>query len=74
MEIRSIEIDIDKGILKINGEEFTERPVMVILPGPDGWSLKRILNTDLGAGECDRLEVSYCSRGGMGSGCYTEIE
>lgn len=36
MEIRSLEIDFDAGILKINGEKFTEKPIMVLFPGPDG--------------------------------------
>ena len=34
--IRSLEIDFDKEILKINGQEVKERIVIVSLPGPEG--------------------------------------
>lgn len=36
MEIRSVEIDFDNNILKINGEEVIDRPVIATLPGTDG--------------------------------------
>ncbi|MBO5199553.1 MAG: hypothetical protein J6B85_13735 [Lachnospiraceae bacterium] len=36
MEIRKLEVDYDKQVLKINGQEFAEAPVIVTLPGPDG--------------------------------------
>lgn len=45
MEIRSLEVDIDKGNLKINGENV-EEPMMVTLPGPCGWPLKRLFNPE----------------------------
>lgn len=35
--IRSLEIDFDKEILKINGQEVKERIVIVSLPGPEGY-------------------------------------
>lgn len=62
MEIRSIEIDFDKNVLKINGEYFTDRPVIATLPGSDGWDLKKLFNPRLSTGspeECDKLEISY---------------
>ena len=40
-EIRSFEVDIDKGILKINGQDV-ETPTIVTLPGPEGWPLQRL--------------------------------
>lgn len=40
MEIRSLEVDIDKGILKINGQDV-DTPTIVTLPGPEGWPLQR---------------------------------
>lgn len=62
MEIRSVEIDFDNNILKINGEEVIDRPVIATLPGTDGWNLKKLFNPRLSTGdpeECARLEVSY---------------
>ena len=45
MEIRSIQIDFDRDILKINGNECKTSPVIVSLPGLDGWQLqKRVTN------------------------------
>nr|DAZ30088.1 MAG TPA: hypothetical protein [Caudoviricetes sp.] len=41
MEIRSLEVDIDRGILKINGQDV-EKPTIVTLPGPEGWPLQRL--------------------------------
>lgn len=35
LNIRTLEIDFDKGILKCNEKSYTERPVIVTLPGPD---------------------------------------
>lgn len=61
-EIRSIEIDFDNNILKVNGNSLTDRPVIVYLPGPDGWSIKKVFNIELASGGpegCDRLEVTY---------------
>lgn len=45
MKIRSLEVDIDKGILKINGKNV-EDPMMVTLPGPCEWPLKRLFNPE----------------------------
>ena len=45
MEIRSLYVDIDKGILEVNGREVTEA-VIVTLPGPDGWPLQRLFNQE----------------------------
>lgn len=57
MEIRSFEVDIDKGILKINGREV-EDPTIVTLPGPDGWSLSRAFNPEKrDLKEYDRIKV-----------------
>lgn len=46
MEIRSIKIDFDKDILEINGKK-AEKPVIVTLPGPDGWSIQKIFNPEI---------------------------
>lgn len=57
MEIRSLEVDIDRGILKINGKEV-EDPTIVTLPGPDGWLLSRAFNTEKrNQEEFNRIEV-----------------
>lgn len=45
MCIRSLEADIDRNILKINGREVQE-PVVVTFPGPDGWPLQKLFNAD----------------------------
>ena len=37
MEIRKLEIDFNKGILKINGKDYTDRKVVVSLPGESGY-------------------------------------
>lgn len=57
MEIRSIRIDFDKNILEINGEPYKENTI-VTLPGPDGWSFRKVFNIPDSVGskeECDRL-------------------
>ena len=63
MNIRSLEIDFNKKILKINGKEFKEVPIMVTLPGPEpNFPYKMIFNNELGTGhkeEYDRLTVMY---------------
>lgn len=38
-EIRSLEVDIDKGILKINGQDV-DTPTIATLPGPEGGELR----------------------------------
>ena len=62
MEIRSLEVDFDRNILKINGESVIKRPVNVTLPGPEGWPLGKLFNAVLATGnpeECDKLKVAY---------------
>ncbi len=62
MEIRKLEIDFDAGVLKINGREINEHPIIVALPGPDGWVKQKLFNPELATGnkeECDRLDVTY---------------
>lgn len=46
MEIRSIRIDFDKDTLEINGKEV-EKPIIVTLPGPDGWPIQRMFNPEV---------------------------
>lgn len=46
MEIRSIKIDFDKDILEINGKK-AEKPVIVTLPGPDGWPTQKMFNPEI---------------------------
>ena len=58
-EIRSLEVDIDKEILRINGKEVKEK-VLVTLPGPEGWPLQRIYNPEQ-VGECKKIDVSVFS-------------
>ncbi len=62
MEIRKLEIDLDAGILKINGKDFTERQVVVSLPGLEGWTYRRLFNFEHATekpGKCDELTVNY---------------
>ncbi len=44
--IRSLIVDIDKGILNINGQDVKE-PVIVTLPGPDGWPIQKMFNPEI---------------------------
>ncbi len=62
MEIRNLEIDIDVGTLKINGKDYKEKPIVVTLPGPEGWPLARLFNAEKATGipgECEELIVSF---------------
>ena len=59
-EIRSLEVDIDKEILKINGKKVKEK-VLVTLPGPEGWPLQRMYNPEQ-VGECKKIDVSINSK------------
>lgn len=62
MEIRKLEVDYDKQVLKINGQGFAEAPVIVTLPGPDGWPMEMLINPEQATGnpkECNRLTVSF---------------
>ena len=61
LEIRALEIDFDKQVLKINGEPVT-KPVLVTLPGEEGWPLRLLFNHECRyvlKGEYDELEVIY---------------
>ena len=56
-EIKSLEVDIDKGILKINGQD-ADTPTIVTLPGPEGWPLQRLFASSTDAlVECNRIDV-----------------
>lgn len=46
MEIRSIRIDFDKDTLEINGKK-ADKPVIVTLPGPDGWPIQKMFNPEV---------------------------
>lgn len=62
MEIRSLEIDFNQNILKINGKEINNEPVIVSLPGPDGWPISKAFNTELvsaGQEEYTKIIVDY---------------
>jgi len=63
LEIRSLEVDFDKEILKLNGKELKGFPVIVTLPGPDeNFPYQKIFNSEFATGrkeECDRLMVTY---------------
>ena len=62
VEIRTIKIDFEESVLEINGKQIVDRPVSVILPGPDGWPLIKLFNAHLATGnpeECDKIKVDY---------------
>lgn len=62
MKIRSLEIDFDRDILKINGEPVTGKPVKVNLPGPFGWPFRKLFNAELATGnpeEYDVIDIDY---------------
>lgn len=63
MKIRNLEVDFDRGILRINGKELKESPIIVTLPGPeDSFPYRKLFNPELATGrkeECDRLTVTY---------------
>ena len=46
MEIKKLEIDYDNRILKINGMEFKEIPIVITLPGPEGWPRSVLINPE----------------------------
>ncbi len=62
-EIRSLEIDFDRDLLKINGKEIKEIPVLVTLPGPEkGYPYRMLFNSEKATDKTktnDKLEVSY---------------
>lgn len=62
MEIRTLEINFDRNVLKINGNLISDKAIIVTLPGPEGWKLSKLFNPELQTGaqeECDRLDVHY---------------
>lgn len=68
MEIRHLEVDLDSGVLKINGREFTEEPIVVTLPGAESWPLSRLFNSGKATGnpeEYSELTVAYCKTNNM---------
>lgn len=61
IEIRKLEIDFDREILKINGNDVKDKPVIVALPSDDGWSIRKVFNHTLAKGKtekCDRITVT----------------
>lgn len=61
MEIRSIKIDFDNGILEINGKKYN-RSAIVALPSEDGWHIRKMFTVDGKAvpkEECDHIELSF---------------
>lgn len=61
-EIRGLKIDLDRNIIEINGKEIKDCPIMVTLPGPEGWPLSKIFNARLSTfdpEECDTLKITY---------------
>lgn len=54
MEIRSIGIDFDKDTLESNGKKV-EKPVIVTLPGLDGWPIQKLFNSEGYIPERDKL-------------------
>lgn len=70
MRIRSLEIDLDKNILKINGKENKEIPVIVTLPRSGSYRFAKLFNQELATGkkeECDKLEVNYIEATSIGN-------
>lgn len=60
IEIRQLEVDFDKQLLKINGKIFFEKAIIVILPGPEGWPLSMLLNSEkLTPEESLKLTVTF---------------
>lgn len=63
IEIKKLEVDFDKGILRVNGKELKESPVIVTLPGPEEcFPYRKLFNSELMNShreECDRLTVTF---------------
>lgn len=60
--MRAIEIDFKKNILKIDGKTITSRPIIVTLPGEEGWPVQKLFNPHLANEKpeaCDELTISY---------------
>lgn len=61
-QMNSLNVDLSKDELIINGKTVKDRPVIVTLPGPDGWPVCKLYNPKLATGkqeECDKLTVTY---------------
>ena len=60
--IRSLEIDLDKEILKINGQKVTDESIIVALPGPEGYKYKKAFNmkNEQIHGSRGMIDVCYC--------------
>ena len=59
IEIRKLEIDVDNKVLKINGKEIKDIPVIVTLPGPESYNFQKLFNSELFPKKCDILNVHY---------------
>lgn len=62
IEIRKLVVDFEAGILKINGNDSKEEPVVVTLPGPEGWPISKLFNAEIPMeipGECNKLSITY---------------
>lgn len=59
VEIKKLEIDFEADILKINGEDFREKSIIVTLPGSEGWAISKLFNADMFEGTPEELSVSY---------------
>lgn len=62
MEVKTLEINFERDILKVNGLNIVDRPVIVTLPGVDGWKKRKLFNAELATGnpeECDLLEAEF---------------
>ena len=57
MEIQRLEIDFDNRLLKINGKDYTETPIIVTLPGPEGWPHAMLFNADQATVPGEYLEL-----------------
>lgn len=58
-QMNSLNVDMSKDELIINGKAIKDRAVIAILPGPDGWPLCKVYNPKLATEGCDRLTVTY---------------
>jgi hypothetical protein len=61
-EINKLEIDYEKGILKINGEEIKEA-IVVSLPVQNSWNKSKIFNLEKFHDKCRRLTVEIKEKG-----------
>lgn len=62
--MKSIEIDFERSILKIDGKEITKKSIIVTLPGEGGWPVQKLFNPHLAKENpeaCDKLVISHQS-------------